>query len=561
MLAVVALSGVLVACGDDDGPSGTPDAGRDASMGGSDAGPDEDDAGSDAGEEPDEDAGTDGGTEPDPEPTVIALSETAHDRFRAVTFDAAGNVYAAGQIAVAANDFALVVAKFDADGELVEEFGEDGFVTLNLAENPDTPGDPASYAGDRENAYGIVVQPTAGRVVIAGEVEHDITAASPRDGDTDIVLVGFDTTTGDVDTDFGDEGVARFDLSTGEVSGTTLSGRDTVWSISLGAEERLVVHGTQRAVGSQPATFGAEPTLPRTDSIFALLRLSADGERDNAFGGGDGLVNVDIVGAPGTGNLTFARRGAGLSARSATVLPDGSIIGTGYIRSTALTEPADAAPPPDPMMYRVSQQPVLYKVEPDGDFDPDFAMDDETTLPGVWHDFAGRDQRNAEAYGAALQGTNMVTIGYGPTIQTTRTNTTDWVSFRFTEDGELDSTYGTGGSTYIDVGNWSDNGRAVIVLGDDRVLAVGGGRPDPATAPPAGEMPEVDAMVAVLEMNGAPDTTFGTNGSRLFDLGGTDFFWSVALSADESTVAVVGIAGADGAGADDDAVLYLLPVD
>ena len=70
LLAVLALTGALVACGDDDG-SDTPDAGRDAGM------VVMDDAGSDAGEEPGDDAGSDGGTEPDPVPTVIALSATA----------------------------------------------------------------------------------------------------------------------------------------------------------------------------------------------------------------------------------------------------------------------------------------------------------------------------------------------------------------------------------------------------------------------------------------------------------------------------------------------------
>ncbi|UJR78412.1 hypothetical protein [Sandaracinus amylolyticus] len=548
LLAVLALTGALVACGDDD-DGGTPDAGRADAGGGTDSGMvAEDDAGSDAGEEPDEDAGTDGGTVPDPEPTVVALSDTAHDRFRAVTFDADGNVYAAGQIAVSATDFALVVAKFDAEGELVAEFGDEGVATLNLAEG----------GAALENAYAVVVQPEADRVVIAGEVEHDPAAAAPANGDTDIVLVGFDTTTGDVDTDFGDEGIVRLDLSTGQVVGSTLNARDTVWSISLASEERLVVHGTQRAAGLQPEGESTTPTVPRTDSLFALVRLTADGDRDNTFSG-DGLVTVDIVGDPVTNNVTFARRGARASARSATVLADGSIIGTGYITSTALTELATAPPPPPGESLRTSQQPVLYKVSSAGIFDPTFAATDETALVGVWHDFAGRDERNAEAYGAALQGTNLVTIGYGPTVDATGMGT-DWVSFRFTSAGVLDTTYGTGGQSYLDVGGWSDNGRAVIVLGDDRVLAVGGGRPDPATAPPAGEMPEVDAMVAVLQMGGAPDTTFGTNGARLYDLGATDFFWSVALSPDESTVAIAGIAGAE-TGGDDDAVLFLLPVD
>lgn len=528
LLVVGSLAGVLVACGDD--TPANPDSSVPMADGGTDAGelPD-DDAGSDA--------GTDGGTEPLPEPTVIALSTTGHDRLYAVTRDADGNIYATGQISdsiEADADFSLMVAKFSAAGVLDTTFGEDGIASVNVAEG----------GGNLEVARGIVVQST-GRIVIAGTAENDPTvgeAGNVRRKDTDVVLVGF-TAAGALDDTFGDAGIARLELSEPVVTTDTetgldvLNGPDTQWGLALGASDALVVHGTQRATGDQP---GGEP---RTDSIWAVARLTAAGELDTTFST-DGIVTVDLVG-DASGDVAAERLGARASARAVSVLPDGSIVASGYLTSTLLTTVAAAT----------SQQPVIYKILPTGELDATFATDDATTAPGVWHDFApGTTEENglnAEAYGAALQGDRLVTMGYGRT--TGGGSGTDWVSLRFGADGALDNTYGTEGITYVDAAGLGDNGRFVMTLADGRVVGLGSGR---ATAA------ERDAMIAVLTEDGLADTSFAEAGIRLFDLGGdNDGFWGGALSADGSTVAIVGVAGGAADTDDDDSVLFLLPVD
>jgi hypothetical protein len=186
----------------------------------------------------------------------------------------------------------------------------------------------------------------------------------------------------------------------------------------------------------------------------------------------------------------------------------------------------------------------------------------------VFHDFVVPAPGRAEAYGAALQGDKFVTIGYGPGPASAN-NTTDWVSARFTKDGVQDRSYGTAkdaldqkvGVTWIDAGGYGDNGRGMIVLPDNRVLGIGGGRPTPATPPTMVSEAPVDGMVAVLKEDGTPDESFGKGGFRLYDLGGpSDFFWGAALSPDHSKVAVVGIkSGADPLD-DDDSALLLLPL-
>jgi uncharacterized delta-60 repeat protein len=159
-----------------------------------------------------------------------------------------------------------------------------------------------------------------------------------------------------------------------------------------------------------------------------------------------------------------------------------------------------------------------------------------------------------EAYGAALQGTNFVTNGYG---RNTTSESLDFVSLRITSAGALDTTYGTNGVTRIDVNGFADNGRGLVVLPDDRVMLLGGGRRVTDNA---------DAMVAVLTPEGQPDTTFNTGGYRLYELGGaSDFMWAGSVAPDKKSVAVVGIKSAPpatdaGPAGNDDAAILILPL-
>ena len=106
----------------------------------------------------------------------------------------------------------------------------------------------------------------------------------------------------------------------------------------------------------------------------------------------------------------------------------------------------------------------------------------------------------------------------------------------------------------LDVAGHNDNARALSVLPDNRVLLVGGGRNDATN---------LDGMLVMLTPEGKPDTTFGTDGRRVFDLGGpNDFFWSVSVAPDQKSIAAVGVAGAatEPGSPDDDAVILVLPL-
>lgn len=503
-----ALADACAACGDAGG--GDRDGGRDDDGGhaGDDGGPLDSGAG-------------DAGTRLPTEPVVLALSPAGHDRVYAVVHDAAGNLYATGQIAGSIEsgaDFELFVAKLDATGVLDEGFGDAGVARVNVAVG----------GTSREVARGIVVQ-SSGRIVIGATAEHDPSATGLAANDTDIVLVGFEPD-GDLDPTFGDAGIDRIDLGTGVVTTNSmgvdvLSAGDAQWGLALDSMDRLVIHGATRA--PDPATYAE----------YAVVRRLADGGADTSFGGGDGYVTLD-VGMAAAG------------ARTLDVLDDDSIVAFGYTTSSVLVRPVgDTA--------TTSQQPVVYKLTPAGEFDATFAIADATTAPGVWHDFATPlpERRNAEAYGGAiLSDGRIVTIGYGPTPIAGGTGS-DLVSFRWSAAGVLDPTYGSGGLTYVDVGMQGDNGRYIVALPDDRTLSVGAGRP----VPPAGGSVEQDALVLVLSADGVPDASFGEGGLRLYDLGGNDHFWGahVHRSASGDHVAVGGIAAGEVVGTDDDDSVFL----
>ncbi len=88
----------------------------------------------------------------------VPISETANDRFWAVTFDASGKAVAAG-VLTEGGDSRMLVARFNADGSRDTTFGTGGFVTLNVVE-----------AETIEAARAVVVQ-SDGKIVIAGAVE------------------------------------------------------------------------------------------------------------------------------------------------------------------------------------------------------------------------------------------------------------------------------------------------------------------------------------------------------------------------------------------------------
>ena len=386
-----------------------------------------------------------------------------------------------------------------------------------------------------------MVQST-GKIVVAATVPHTPVGAGPAANDTDMAVLRFNAD-GTLDTSFGSGGVKVIDVTTpfvyqpptladGGVPPQALSASDQQYSLTLAADDKLVIHGVELGAGDKAGMAGTK----RTDADWSLIRLTKDGALDTSFSD-DGRVTLDI-------------KEGGASARAATVLADGSIIGVGYTSVAGVLDSTTTN----------RQQPVLFKVKSDGSFDSSFATADQYAAPGVFYDFITPKMTNAEAYGAAPQGDKFVSVGYGPTDGTG--TGTDFIFSRFNQDGSHDKTFGTGGATYMDPGGYGDNGRAVAVLPDDRIIGAGGGRAKPATPPAMGTNPPTDGMVAILKPDGKADTSFGEGGMKLYDFGGTgDFLWGVSVAPDKKSVAVVGIATPAAADTgNDDGALVLIPL-
>jgi uncharacterized delta-60 repeat protein len=440
---------------------------------------------------------TKGGADTTVKPEILTISPTGHDRFYGVAYDPSGAIYAVGQLTSSTDanaDTQLLLAKFTAQGKLDTSFGNAGVVVKNVA-----------VGTNGELFRGIVVQST-GKVVVSGSVEH-VGADDPRD--RDIAALRFNAD-GTLDSSFGTDGTAIFDLSPGVVNDTAYLA-DSAWGIVRYDDDRLVISGGKVRDGA-------------LDTDFVLLRLTADGAADTTFGT-DGIFSLDTQ---------FDGVNNNASPRNVTLLPDGGgLIGAGY-------RPVPGA----------DTGPVLYKVTDDGILDTTFGVD------GVFSERPLTEQ--TECYAAAVQptadgGYNLVTTGYGRELDS---ETTDLVSLRVSSDGVRDLTYGTDGLVRVDIGGFGDNSRKLDVLPDGRILLVGGGRLTSA---------DVDGVAMILTPDGKPDTSFASSGFRTFDLGGpADFFWGLALSPDSKTAAIAGIKGVGTTPPspydNDDAALLLLPL-
>jgi hypothetical protein len=147
----------------------------------------------------------------------------------------------------------------------------------------------------------------------------------------------------------------------------------------------------------------------------------------------------------------------------------------------------------------------------------------------------------AESYQVGVQGDDYVMVGYG---RANEDDELDMVSYRFTETGKWDKTYGENGLAQIDNAELEDRGRNLAVLPDNRIVLVGGGsKAEDALQP----------MVVLLDKDGNRVSSFGDNGVALTDVGGTSSQWfGLKLSADGQSAIVAGYASdGDGPGNDD----------
>ena len=373
----------------------------------------------------------------------------------------------------------------------VAKFAADGSLDADYGTDGVAVVNVASGGKTAEIARSIAVADD-GSVVIAGVGEHDPSAAGDAARDTDIFVVRLDPS-GAPDASFGTGGIARIDVGTGRPTSETAFTGDNAWGVGLLSDGRVVVFGSQLSTG------GAD----RTDNDFVIVGLTRDGQVNADFGDG--------------GFLTWDREGAD-TPRNLAVISDDEIVAAGYSNVDGVV------------------QPVLIRFSGSGELDAAFGTGGLTTaavLPGV-----------AEAYAVGAQGDSYISAGYGRGADDTEK--VDMIIKRWGADGAWDQSFGTEGVVRLDLAGQDDRARNVVVLSDNRIVAVGSGKLD---------ADNIDAMVYVLNEDGTP-ADFGEDGHILLDLGGPSDAWYGVTVLNDGSIVVVGYKGvASDSGQNDDAVI------
>jgi uncharacterized delta-60 repeat protein len=159
-----------------------------------------------------------------------------------------------------------------------------------------------------------------------------------------------------------------------------------------------------------------------------------------------------------------------------------------------------------------------------GNLDPTFG-----TNGTVLTDVGGLDV----AYGMAVQSDGRIVVAGFSNMG----GSYDFALARYGGGGTLDPTFGAGGTVLTDVdatGSY-DEARAVATQPDGKIVAAG-------SSDASGNS---DFAVVRYNHDGTPDRTFGTGGTVITDLGGTDYAYAMALCGD-GRIVVAGSSDAAG---------------
>ena len=262
-----------------------------------------------------------------------------------------------------------------------------------------------------------------------------------------------------------------------------------------------------------------------TDGDFALARYNRDGSLDDSFGTG-GLVTTGFT----LGSDDLASAAAYQEDKLVAVgytTPDGvtfSFALTRYLRNGTLDPSfgsggkvvssfsgydfADAVVVKGDKIIVAGESRsggggnnfIVARYNRDGSLDSSFGTGGFVTT-----DFnGGFDSAN----GVAVMGDKIVAAGYVNYL----TGNSDFGLARYTKDGALDTSFGTGGKVETDFAGGDDAGHAIDVKGD-RIVVVGS----------AATTLNTDFAAALYDKHGALDSSFGGDGKATLDLGGVDY--------------------------------------
>ncbi|MGV6476733.1 M10 family metallopeptidase C-terminal domain-containing protein [Azotobacter vinelandii] len=356
------------------------------------------------------------------------------DYAHSVALQADGKILLAGySFNTSTRNTEFAVVRLNADGTLDSSFGGDGKATFDIG---------AGY----DQAYSLALQ-SDGRILVSG-YSHDPGA------DTDFSVIRLNPD-GSLDTGFGDDGKATFDLGGGSESsrGSTVQpdgkilllgysvyfydfgvlrlNTDGTLDTGFGTEGKATFHTEESSYGYD-LTLQPDGKILMAGSGFNVIRLNADGTLDTGFGD-DGKAAFDIA-------LTD-------TSRSLALQPDGKILvaGSSYYDGDS--------------HYDFS----LIRLNADGSLDHGFGGDGEVTIDIL--------ESSDMSYGMALQPDGKILVAgqsYNP-----NSHDDDFSVIRLNADGSLDTSFGGDGKATFNVGGDHDAGQRLILQPDGKILIAG----------------------------------------------------------------------------------------
>ncbi|MBK8092785.1 MAG: choice-of-anchor D domain-containing protein [Verrucomicrobiaceae bacterium] len=394
-----------------------------------------------------------------------------------------GKIILAGYTAMTNDDFALV--RYNTDGTLDTTFDTDGKVTTTIGTGTD-------------RIHDMLIQPD-GKILVGGYMVG-----------SDFALARYNAN-GSLDTTFDTDGKVTTPIGTGT---------DRIYGIALQSDDKIVAAGYSITTGTADdfaiaryTSTGALDTSFDTDGkrvlplaagnnidVARAVALHADGSivlAGYASNGNDTDVAVTRLEADGSTRSTFGSSGVALLnlgqgadyGFAMAIQPDQKIIAAGYI-------------------YQGNNDDVTAaRFLPDGTLDTSYGTAGKTlTRVGI----------SAErAYGVAVQPDGKIVFGGYASIS----SSDDFMVMRQNADGTPDTSFGNNGSATTTIGTGTEQGRALLLQGDGRIVLAGyssNGSND-------------DYALARYNADGSLDGTFGTGGKVTTTATvGTDRLYAIA---------------------------------
>ena len=410
------------------------------------------------------------------DPTEMNTTRTVSSALTLVAWDGSGG-HSNGKTGVSTTANTTAASPFSSNSRSADLLLQ----KLNTAPNSNSSSgiallDLGLYTDDKVRS---IVAQADGKILIAGFTTAQPAGGTGYSGNYNYGVVRLNAN-GTLDTSFGTNGQTLLDLDS--------NNNDEATSMVTQADGKILIAGFTTA---SPAG----GTGNSGNYNYGVVRLNADGSRDTSFGN-NGQILLDL---------------GSNDERACSVVPqsDGKVLIAG----------TTTAGGPD-TNYGV------VRLNANGSFDTSFGTNGQTLL-GL-----GSGTRD-EATSMVTQADGKILIAGTTTAQPNGIiiGTTNYGVVRLNANGSRDTSFGTNGQALLELGSdTNDEARSMVTQADGKILIAGF-----TTAQPDGSISGAPSYGVVrLNANGSRDTSFGTNGQTLLDLGSKsgDKAFSLVTQAD-----------------------------